>query len=69
MIQAWRCQWPCPTHPLQKRSFLQWRECREGKKQRKAEEREKEREGRDHRHDDIIGINEDSRLALPWAAK
>lgn len=23
----------------------------------------------DHRHDDIIGINEDSRLALPWAAK
>lgn len=44
---------------------------REGGRQggREREEEKQRGRGRDHRHDDIIGINEDPRLASPWIAK
>ena len=40
---------------------------REGGREREGEKQRGR--GRDHRHDDIIGINEDSGLASPWIAK
>ena len=41
----------------------------EGVRKREGEKQNQRGREREHRHDDIIGINEDSGLASPWIAK